>query len=48
VQKAAEVSGGPIYPAYAAMGLGGGGEVPVTPGQITVSISVEVTFGVTR
>jgi len=48
VQKATEVSGGPIFPAYAAMGVGGGGGVPVTPGLITVSISVEVTFAVTR
>lgn len=48
VQRAAETSGGPIYATYAGLGIGGGSEVPISPGQITVSISVDVTFAIAR
>ncbi len=49
VVNISEVIGGPspIYSAAgAALGMGGGGSPPIQPGQLEVSTSVQVTFGI--
>jgi uncharacterized protein YggE len=51
VQNVKEVSGGPVFPYFAGAGLGlggGGGEPPISRGQMTVSVSLEVTFEFVR
>jgi uncharacterized protein YggE len=47
--SAKEVSGGMIYPAFGLGGQGGGGgEPPISRGELTVTISMEVTYRIVR
>ena len=45
VLTVSEVIGGPAYPMdFSAKGLGGGGSTPVQPGELEVSMSVQITY----
>jgi uncharacterized protein YggE len=50
VQSAMEISGGSIMPFFesAGYGIGGGGEPPISEGSMTVTVSVQVTFKISR
>lgn len=48
VVSATEVSGGQIMPFAAAEGMGGGGEPPISEGQLAVSVMMEVVFQIVR
>jgi uncharacterized protein YggE len=50
VSSVTDQSGGHIYPSFvgAGMGQGGGGEPPVSQGQMAVGVSVSVTYQIVR
>jgi uncharacterized protein YggE len=51
VSSVADQSGGYIYPSFvgASMGVGGGGgEPPISQGQMAVSVSISVTYAIVR
>lgn len=51
VQRAVEISGGWVQPFFetAGLGIGGGsGEVPISEGSMAVTVSIDVTFEISR